>query len=44
MPDLLPVGPFLAIAIYIVWWWRALFMVLPIGVRSLEEAGHAADG
>lgn len=44
MPELLPVGPVLAVAIYIVWWWMALFIVLPIGVRSLDEAGHAADG
>lgn len=35
----MPVGPVLAIAIYIIWWWMALFIVLPIGVRNLAEAG-----
>jgi predicted secreted protein len=41
---MLPVGLFTAIAIYIIWWWLALFMVLPMGVRSLEEGGVNADG
>ncbi len=41
---ILPVGPVLALAIYVVWWWIALFMVLPIGVRSLGEAGQAVNG
>jgi predicted secreted protein len=36
MPD-----PVLCIAIYIIWWWMAFFAVLPIGVRSQEEAGAA---
>lgn len=30
---------FLGIAIYIVLWWISLFMVLPLGVRSLSEGG-----
>jgi predicted secreted protein len=36
--------PIMAVAIYIIWWWIALFMVLPIGVRNLDEAGVAPDG
>jgi predicted secreted protein len=40
----MPVSPFTAIAIYIIWWWLALFMVLPMGVRSLEEGGVSAEG
>ena len=27
-------------AIYIILWWIAFFMMLPIGVRSLHEAGE----
>lgn len=38
----MPVDPLLAIAIYIICWWMALFCVLPIGVQSLEEAGEHA--
>jgi predicted secreted protein len=29
--------PVLNIAIFIIWWWIALFAVLPIGVRPVEE-------
>jgi predicted secreted protein len=31
--------PLLGIAIYIVLWWLSLFMVLPMGVKSLSEGG-----
>lgn len=37
-----PVDPLLALALYIICWWMALFCVLPVGVRSLEEAGEHA--
>lgn len=30
----------LAIAIYLTIWWLSLFLVLPFGVRSPEEAGE----
>lgn len=36
MPFPLP----LALAIYATLWWIALFVVLPLGVRSAEEAGE----
>lgn len=36
MPFPLP----LAIAIYVTIWWIVLFAVLPLGVRSSEEAGE----
>lgn len=39
-----PVDPILACAIYVIWWWIALFCVLPIGVRGLHEAGEEALG
>jgi len=29
-------------AIYLVIWWTVLFAILPIGVRTSEEAGEAA--
>jgi predicted secreted protein len=41
---MLPVGLVTAGAIYIVLWWIALFLVLPIGVRNLAEAGETALG
>jgi predicted secreted protein len=41
---MLPVGIFTAIAVFIIWWWLALFMVLPMGVRSLDEGGVKAEG
>jgi predicted secreted protein len=31
--------PLMGIAIYIVLWWLSLFMVLPLGVKSLKEGG-----
>jgi predicted secreted protein len=31
--------PIMGVAIYIVLWWLSLFMVLPIGVQSLQEGG-----
>lgn len=33
-----------AIALYFVIWWLTLFAVLPIGVRSQEEAGEIVPG
>jgi predicted secreted protein len=30
----------LALAIYVTIWWIVLFAVLPLGVRSAEEAGE----
>ncbi|WP_424363665.1 DUF1467 family protein [Methylocystis parvus] len=36
MPFTLP----LALAIYVTIWWIVLFAVLPLGVRSAEEAGE----
>jgi predicted secreted protein len=35
--------PILNVAIFIIWWWMALFAMLPIGVKSVEEA-DIADG
>ena len=29
-----------AIAVYFICWWMVLFAVLPIGVRTQEEAGE----
>ena len=29
--------PVLNLAIFIIWWWISLFIMLPIGVRSLGE-------
>jgi predicted secreted protein len=31
-----------AVAIYLVIWWTVLFAMLPIGVRTSEEAGETA--
>ena len=33
-----------SIAIYFVIWWTTLFAVLPIGVRSQQEAGEISPG
>ncbi|MEZ5994487.1 MAG: DUF1467 family protein [Hyphomonadaceae bacterium] len=33
-------NPILGIAIYVILWWLALFMVLPIGAQSHHEAGE----
>ncbi len=33
-----------AIALYFVIWWITLFMVLPFGVRSQQEAGEVTVG
>jgi predicted secreted protein len=33
-----------AIAVYFVIWWLVLFAMLPIGVKSQEEAGDIAPG
>ncbi|MBS7803801.1 DUF1467 family protein [Rhizobiales bacterium TNE-4] len=33
-----------AIALYFIVWWMTLFTVLPIGVRSQEEAGEVVPG
>ena len=32
------------LAIYFIIWWLALFVVLPWGIRSLEESGDIAPG
>jgi len=32
------------VAIYFVVWWLTLFVVLPIGVRSQQEAGEVTPG
>ena len=34
----------LGIAIYFIIWWMVLFAVLPIGVRTQEEAGEVVPG
>ena len=31
-------------AVYVVVWWITIFAVLPIGVRSQDEAGEVAPG
>ncbi|MGE3303395.1 MAG: DUF1467 family protein [Hyphomonadaceae bacterium] len=36
--------PLLNIAIFIIWWWVAFFIMLPIGVRSVAEAEPGAVG
>ena len=33
-----------AIALYFIVWWLTLFAILPIGVRSQEEAGEVVPG
>jgi predicted secreted protein len=33
-----------AIAIYFIIWWTVLFVVLPFGVRSQDEAGTITPG
>jgi predicted secreted protein len=33
-----------SLAIYFVIWWVTLFLTLPFGVRSQQEAGEGADG
>ena len=35
--------PLLNLAIFIIWWWVALFAMLPVGVRRVEE-GDVAQG
>jgi predicted secreted protein len=32
------------IALYFIIWWLTLFAILPIGVRSQEEAGEVVPG
>src|SRR5215217_6711909 len=41
--DLRPVKPISIVAIYILFWTMSLFIVLPFGVRTAEEAGAAAS-
>ena len=36
-------NPVLGVAIYIILWWLSFFVMLPIGARSLHEAGESAD-
>jgi len=33
-----------SLAVYFIIWWTVLFAVLPIGVRSQEEAGDVVPG
>lgn len=33
------IGPFTAVAIYLIIWWTTLFAILPLGVRSHAEEG-----
>ena len=35
-------SPFLSVAIYLILWWLAFFMMLPLGAQSLHEADEAA--
>lgn len=35
--------PILGIAVYIILWWIAFFLMLPIGAKSPHEAGEAAE-
>ena len=35
-------NPFLAVAIYVILWWLAFFLMLPYGATSTHEAGEAA--
>lgn len=32
-------NPFIAIAIYVILWWIAFFVLLPVGVKNHDEAG-----
>ncbi len=36
--------PLLAAAAWFILWWLCFFIMLPIGVRNLEEAGELAPG
>lgn len=36
--------PLLAAATWFILWWLSFFIMLPIGVRNLEEAGDVAPG
>jgi len=40
----MPVDPLLGLGIYIICWWVTLFVMLPLGVRGLHEAGNAPPG
>lgn len=33
-----------AIAIYFIIWWVVLFIILPFGIRSQQEAGQVNEG
>jgi predicted secreted protein len=37
------VDPAINVAIFIIWWWMAFFVMLPIGVRRVDPA-DAAQG
>lgn len=41
---MLPVDPFLAVAIYIIAWWMSFFVMLPIGVKGVHEDPMAPAG
>ena len=36
-------SPLLGIAVYIILWWLAFFLMLPIGAASRYEAGEAVE-
>jgi len=36
--------PFTIVAVYFVVWWIVIFLVLPFGIRTQEEAGEVTLG
>jgi len=38
------VRPFTIVAVYFVVWWIVIFLVLPFGVRTQDEAGEVTLG
>ena len=39
-----PIGNVLAFAIYFIFWWVSLFVVLPFGVRTQSDDGAVVQG
>jgi predicted secreted protein len=37
-------NPFSAFAVYFIIWWISLFAVLPLGLRTQDEAGSVVPG
>jgi len=35
-------NPVMSVAVYVILWWLAFFMMLPMGAQSLHEADEAA--